>query len=250
MSKYYITIFSITAIVTTGFFFVERTLLNNNSANNQTSNLTTVNLSKPSDKSPSLVTANANQWRQQISTLKQELQKHQQSGDITKEISTLNAIAILHNELGESAKAIAYLQQAQNKLNAANIPQSQKPLMESELLMGLATVYADAGKFPQVLEISRKISAIQNRNVGSLAFRIGDVAPTPQATQASTLDTKTDTKQDALMLYTIATTQQKRGKVREAIGTAEAALNLLKTVGDKQGEQEISKYIDSLRQQL
>lgn len=105
----------------------------------------------------------------------------------------------------------------------------------------------NAGKFPQVLEISRKISAIQNRNVGSLAFRIGDVAPTPQLTPA---DTKTDTKQDALMLYTIATTQQKRGKVREAIGTAEAALNLFKTMGDKQGEQEISKYIDSLRQQL
>ncbi len=191
-----------------------------------------------STKNPNQV----NQWRSQIANLQQDLKKYQKSGDITKQISTLNAIAILHNDMGESTNAIAYLQQAQTKLNTANIPPGEKSVMESELLTGFGTVYADTGNYSQVLEATRKISAIRNNSLN----RLGDVPETSQPIQSP----KIDPKEDIRMLYSIATMQQERGKIREALGTAEAALDIAKKAGDKTGESQISLYIDSLRQQL
>jgi tetratricopeptide (TPR) repeat protein len=270
MSRYLIRIFSIASIVTVLVFLTARTFFNSNNQSNQINdqllaNPTTPPITASSDNvqsnkqqaannikeslTPSTQdTSQATQWRQQISILRQDLQKYRR-GDTRQEISTLSAIALLYNELGDSANAIAYLQQAENKLNSANIPPEQKSAMESELLVGFATVYADIGNYPQVLEISRQISALSKKNIGSLGgagFTLGDVTPTPEPTQSP----KPDTKQDAQTLYTIATMQQKRGKIPQAIRTAEAALNMLKTSGDREGEREINKYIDSLRQQL
>jgi tetratricopeptide (TPR) repeat protein len=268
MSRYFIRIFSIASIITVLVFLTARTFSNSNNQSNQINdrllaNQTTSPITASSDNvqsnqqqpannikeslTPSTEdTSKASQWRQQISTLQQDLQKYQRSGDTLQEISTLSAIAVSYNELGDSANAIAYLQQAKNKLNSANIPPEQKSAMEPELLVGFATVYADMGNYPQVLEISRQISALSNKNIGILGgggFNLGDVTPKPEPTQPP----KPNTKQDAQMLYTIATMQQKRGKIPQALRTAEAALNMLKTSGDKEGEREINKYIDSLR---
>jgi tetratricopeptide (TPR) repeat protein len=270
MSRYFIRIFSIASIVTVLVFLTARTFSNSNNQSNQindqllanpttspiTASLDNVQSNKQQaannikeSLTPSTQdTSQATQWRQQISILRQDLQKYRR-GDTRQEISTLSAIAVSYNELGDSANAIAYLQQAKKKLNSANIPPEQKSGMEPELLVGFATVYADIGNYPQVLEISRKISALSKKNIGSLGgggFKLGDVTPTPEPTQSP----KPDIKQDAQTLYTIATMQQKRGKISQAIRTAEAALNMLKTSGDREGEREINKYIDSLRQQL
>ncbi len=271
MSRFFISIVSIASIVTALVFLTARTFSNSNNQSNQINdqllaNQTTSPITASSDNvqsnkqqpannikkslTPSIQdTSQASQWRQRISTLQQDLQKYQRSGDTQQQISTLSSIAVSYNELGEGANAIAYLQQAENKLNSANISPEQKSWMESELLVGFATVYADMGNYPQVLEISRKISALSQKNIGSLggaSFKLGDVTPKPERTQSP----KPNIKQDAQTLYTIATMQQKRRKIPQALRTAEAALNMLKTSGDREGEREINKYIDSLRQQL
>ncbi|GAB1541188.1 hypothetical protein NUACC21_38580 [Scytonema sp. NUACC21] len=249
MSRYYITIFSIASIITGSLFLTSQILLSSSNrvaqeANNP-SDLDTTN-SQPKNRAISANSlAQKNQWRQQLVVLQQDLKKYQKNGDIEQEIITLNTIVITYTELSEYSKALEYLQLAQTKLNQSNLSVEKKSFMEPELLVALGTIYADRGNYPQVLEVTRKIAEIQNIRMGSLGLGIADVERTPEKKPA-----QPDVRKDAYSLYLIATTQQKRGKNREALRTAEEALKMLRTVQEKEGEQEVTKFINTLRQQL
>lgn len=186
-----------------------------------------------------------NQWRQQLATLQKNLKTLQNNGEIEQEIRTLNIIAINYTELSEYPKALEYSQLAQTKLNQSNLSPEKKSFIEPELLIALGTIYADQGNYTQVLEITRKISERQNIRIGSLGSGITNVERTPEKKQ-----TQPNIRQDAHSLYVIATTQQKRGKIREALRTSEEALKMLRTVEEKEGEKEITKFINTLHQQL
>ncbi|MEJ1936634.1 hypothetical protein WDZ92_41110, partial [Nostoc sp. NIES-2111] len=187
--------------------------------------------------------AQKNQWREQLATLDQDLKRYQKNGDIEQEIRTLNTIVITYTELSEYSKALEYLQLAQTKLNQSNLSAEKKSFIEPELLIALGTIYADQGNYSQVLEITRKIAEIQNIRIGSLGSGIADVERTPEKKPV-----QPDLRKDAYSLYLIATTQQKRGKNREALRTAEEALKMLRTVQDKEGEKEVTKFINTLPQ--
>lgn len=250
MSKYYITIFSIAAIITGSLFLTSQILLSTSDkvaqeAKNPSNLDLTTNLQPENRAISGNSLAQKNQWRQQLATLQQDLKKYQNNGDIEQEIKTLNTIVITYTELSEYPKALEYLQLAQTKLNQSNLSAEKKSFIEPELLIALGTIYADQGNYPQVLEISRKIAEIQNIRIGSLGSGIADVERTPEKKPA-----QPDVRKDAYSLYLIATTQQKRGKNREALRTAEEALKMLRTVQEKEGEKEVTKFINNLRQQL
>jgi tetratricopeptide (TPR) repeat protein len=243
MKNYYLRIFSIASIITILILLTSKTLLSsNNAANENQSNVAqTIRTEKPQQSQLQL--SQQKQWRQQLPVLQQNLKKYQQDSNITQEISTLSQIGVIYNELNEYSQALEYLQLAQRKLNASNLAPREKSFIESELLVGLGTIYADQGNYPQVLEITRKISQANSLTIGDLG---SEVKPKPDKKQPQ----ETDIRKDAYTLYTIATTQQKRGKVREALRTAEEVLKMLKTVNEKNGEQEVNNFINSLRQQL
>ncbi|MBD2683451.1 MULTISPECIES: hypothetical protein [Nostoc] len=250
MSKYYITIFSIAAIITGSLFLTSQVLLSSSNkvekeAKNPLNLNTTANLEPKNTQRTTNSLAQKNQWRQQLATLEQDLKKYQNNGDIEQEIRILNTIVITYTELSEYSKALEYLQLAQTKLNQSNLSAEKKSFIEPELLIALGTIYADQGNYPQVLEITRKIAEIQNIRIGSLGSGIADVERKPEKKLA-----RPDVRKDSYSLYLIATTQQKRGKIREALRTAEEALKMLRTVEEKEGEKEITKLINSLRQQL
>ncbi|TWH61001.1 tetratricopeptide repeat protein [Dulcicalothrix desertica] len=243
MNNYYFRIFSIASVITILILLTSKTLLSsNNKANENQSNSTeTIKTEKPQQSQVEL--SQQKQWRQQLSVLQPNLKKYQQDGNITQEISTLSQIGIIHNELNEYSQALEYLQLAQTKLNASNLAPREKSFMESELLVGLGTIYADQGNYPQVLEITRKISQSSSLSIGDLG---SNAKPTPDKKQPP----EVNIRKDAYTLYSIATTQQKRGKVREALRTAEEVLKMLRTVNEKNGEQEVTNFINTLRQQL
>lgn len=248
MSKYYITIFSIASIITGSVFLTSQTLLSTNNkvekeAKNSSSLDRTANLQPKNLQESANSLAQKNQWRQQLATLQQDLKKYQNNGDIEQEIRTLNIIGITYTELSEYPKALEYLQLAQTKLNQSSLSAEKKSFIQPELLIALGTIYADQGNYTQVLEITRKIGEIQKIRIGSLGSGIGNVEPTPEKKQA-----QPDVRKDAYSLYLIATTQQKRGKNREALRTAEEALKMLRTVEDQEGEKELTKFINTLRQ--
>lgn len=250
MSKYYITIFSIASIITGSIFLTNQILLSTSNkfekeAKNPSNLATTANLQPKNLQESANSLAQTNQLQQQLATLQQNLKKYQKNGDIKQEINTLSIIAFTYTELSEYSKALEYLQLAQTKLNQSNLPAETKPYIESELLVALATIYADQGSYTQVLETTKKIDEIRNIRIGSLGYSIGDVERTPEKKPA-----QPDVRKDAQTLYIIATTQQKRGKNREALRTAEEALKMLRTVGEKEGEKEVNKLINTLRQQL
>ncbi|RCJ15884.1 hypothetical protein A6S26_06185 [Nostoc sp. ATCC 43529] len=248
MSNYYITIFSIASIITSGLFLTSQILPStSNKVAQEAKNPSNLDLATNVQPENRAILANSqkNQWQQQLTTLQQDLKKYQKNGDIEQEIRTLNTIVISYTELNEYSKALEYLQLAQTKLNQSNLSAEKKSFIEPELLITLGTIYADQGNYPQVLEITRKIAEIQNIRIGSLGSGIGDVERTPEKKPA-----QPDVRKDAYSLYLIATTQQKRGKNGEALRTAEEALKMLRTVQEKEGEQEVTKFINSLRQQL
>ncbi|HLP88866.1 MAG TPA: hypothetical protein VK184_09800 [Nostocaceae cyanobacterium] len=269
MSKYYITIFSIAAIITGGVFLTSQVLQSSrNQVKTEAQNSSNVavtpslqpqtpqasaqaqnssNVAVTPSSQPQTLQASANespqknQLQQQLAILEQDLKQHQKNGDVEQEIRTLGLIVISYIELSEYTKALEYLQLAQTKLNQSNLSAEKKSLIEPELLVVLGTIYADQGNYTQVLEIVRKIDEIQKSRIGSL----GDVRPRPEKKPV-----QPDVRQDAQRLYLIAITQQKRGKTREALRTAEEVLKMLKTVEEKQGEEEVTKFINTLRQQL
>lgn len=250
MSKYHITIFSIASIITGSLFLTSQILLgSSNKVAQEAKNPSNLALTTNSQLKNRAISANSlaqkNQWRQQLATLQQDLKKYQKNGDIEQEIRTLNTIVITYTELSEYSKALEYLQLAQTKLNQSNLSVEKKSFIEPELLIALGTIYADQGNYPQVLEITKKIAKIQNIRIGSLGLEIADVERTPEKKPA-----QPDVRKDAYSLYLIATTQQKRGKNREALRTAEEALKMLRTVQEKEGEKEVTKFINTLRQQL
>lgn len=250
MSKYYITIISIASMLTVSIFLTNQTLLSTSNkveteAKNPSNLDRTANLQPKNLQESANSLAQKNQWLQQLATLQQDLKKYQKNGDIEQEIRTLNIIVITYTELSEYPKALEYLQLAQTKLNQSNLSAEKKSFIEPELLIALGTIYADQGNYTQVLEITRKIGEIQNIRIGSLGSGIGDVERTPEKKPA-----QPDVRKDAHSLYLIATTQQKRGKNREALRTAEEALKMLRTVQEKEGEKEVTKFINTLRQQL
>ncbi|BAZ48860.1 Fis family transcriptional regulator [Nostoc sp. NIES-4103] len=250
MSKYYITIISIASMITVSIFLTNQTLLStSNKVETEAKNLSnldrTANLQPKNLQESANSLAQKNQWLQQLATLQQDLKKSQKNGDIEQEIRTLNIIVITYTELSEYPKALEYLQLAQTKLNQSNLSAEKKSFIEPELLIALGTIYADQGNYTQVLEITRKIGEIQNIRIGSLGSGIGNIERTPEKKQA-----QPDVRKDAHSLYLIATTQQKRGKNREALRTAEEALKMLRTVQEKEGEKEVTKFINTLRQQL
>ncbi|MBE9206571.1 tetratricopeptide repeat protein [Nostoc sp. LEGE 06077] len=217
-----------------------RTEAKNQSSLDITANLQPKNIQESADS-----LSQKNQLLRQLTTLQQDLKKYQENGDIEQEIRTLNNIVITYTELSEYPKALEYLQLAQTKLNQSNLSPDKKSFIEPELLIALGTIYADQGNYAQVLEITRKIAEIQNSRIGSLGSGIGDVQRTPQKKPV-----QPDIRKDAYSLYLIATTQQKRGKIREALRTAEEVLKMLRTVEEKEGEKEVTKFINTLRQQL
>ncbi|MUG93724.1 hypothetical protein F7734_15375 [Scytonema sp. UIC 10036] len=247
MSKYYITIFSIASIITGTIFLTSQALLSTSNkiaqeAKNPSNLDKTTNLSPKKLQESANSLAQKNQWQQQLATLQQDLKKYQQNGDIVQEIKTLNLLVITYTELSEYPKALEYLQLAQTKLKQSNLSAEQKSFIEPELLIALGTIYADRGNYTQVLEITRKIGEIQKIRIGSLGSGIGNVERKPEKNQV-----QPDVKKDAYSLYLIATTQQKRGKNREALRTAEEALKMLRTVQDKEGEKELIRFINTLR---
>jgi tetratricopeptide (TPR) repeat protein len=255
MRQYYITIFSIASITTALILLASQTLVStNDKAGNEGKNHSnsaiitkTTNLQSENRGELANESSQKNQWRQQLPTLQQELKKYQKNGDIQQEINTLSMISIIYNNLSEYPKALESLQLAQRKLNLSNMSAEQKSFIEAELLIGMGTVYADSGNYPQALEITRKTAEIGERNIASLASGIGDVERMPKKKHPSP---KTDVRKDAHTLYTIAIMQQKRGKISEALHTSEEILRMLRTVEDQEGEKEITKFINTLRQQL
>ncbi|BDA71497.1 hypothetical protein CAL7716_056630 [Calothrix sp. PCC 7716] len=242
MKNYYLRIFSIASIITILILLTSKTLLSsNNKANENQSLIEATKTEKPQQSQ--VESSQQQQWRQQLSVLQQNLKKYQQDGNIAQEISTLSQIGIIHNELNEYSQALEYLQLAQTKLNSSNVAPREKSFIESELLVGLGTIYADQGNYPQVLEITRKISQSSSLTIGDLG---SNAKPKPDKKQAP----EVDVRKDAYTLYSIASTQQKRGKVREALRTAEEVLKMLRTVNEKNGEQEVTNFINTLRQQL
>ncbi|MCF4967041.1 tetratricopeptide repeat protein [Nostoc sp. CMAA1605] len=250
MSKYHITIFSITAIITGSLFLTSQTLLSNSNNGEEATKISPtsvakVNSSPENPQDANNLLAQKNQWQQQLGILQQDLKKYRNSGDIEKEIRTLNNIVIIYIEINDYPKAIEYSYLAQSKLKQSNLSAEKKSFIEPELLIALGTIYADQGNYPQVLNITRKIAEIQNIRIGSLTAGIGDVEKRPDKKPA-----QPDIRKDAQSLYLIAITQQKRGKIREALRTAEEALNILKAGGEKEGQREVTEFINTLRQQL
>ncbi|BAT54828.1 TPR repeat-containing protein [Nostoc sp. NIES-3756] len=248
MSKYHITIFSIASIITGSLFLTSQILpSSSNKVEAEAKNPSNLALTTNSQlKNPAISVnslAQKNQWREQLATLDQNLKRYQKNGDIEQEIRTLNTIVITYTELSEYSKALEYLQLAQTKLKQSNLSAEKKSFIEPELLMALGTIYADQGNYSQVLEITRKIAEIQNIRIGSLGSGIADVERTPEKKPA-----QPDLRKDAYSLYLIATIQQRRGKNREALRTAEEALKMLRTVQDKEGEKEVTKFINTLPQ--
>lgn len=248
MSKYHITIFSIASIITGSLFLTSQILpSSSNKVEAEAKNPSNLALTTNSQLKNRAISANSlaqkNQWREQLATLDQDLKRYQKNGDIEQEIRTLNTIVITYTELSEYSKALEYLQLAQTKLNQSNLSAEKKSFIEPELLIALGTIYADQGNYSQVLEITRKIAEIQNIRIGSLGYGIADVERTPEKKPV-----QPDLRKDAYSLYLIATTQQKRGKNREALRTAEEALKMLRTVQDKEGEKEVTKFINTLPQ--
>lgn len=241
MSKFYVGAFCVASIITI-FAIIANILLDGDGINEtQLSSIAAPKTEKLQELNNQ--TAQKNQWRQQISTLQQDLKKYQQNSNITQEISILSQIGVLSNELGEYPQAIKYLQLAQKKLNTSKLSTQEKSFIERELLVGLGTVYADQGNYPQVLEITRKISQSSSLLLGSLASDGKLAASTNQPLQP-------DARKDAQALYSIATTQQKRGKIPEALRTAEEALKILSDGQQENGKSEVNELINSLRQQL
>ena len=185
MSKYYITIFSIAAIIAGSLFLTSQILLSTSDKVAQeakkSSNLDLTTNFQPENRAVSANSlAQKNQWRQQLAVLQQDLKKSQKNGDIEQEIRTINTIVITYTELSEYSKALEYLQLAQTKLSQSNLSAEKKSFIEPELLIALGTIYADQGNYPQVLEITRKIAEIQNIRIGSLGSGIADVERTPE----------------------------------------------------------------------
>jgi tetratricopeptide (TPR) repeat protein len=186
-----------------------------------------------------------NQPEQALSTLQKELKLHRQTGDVIKEISTLNFIAIVYDEQSKYPQAMEYLQLALTKLKTSNISANIRPGIESELLIGVGYVYANQGKYQQALETARRVKVINNNRI----IRLGSEKKNPHNISSPTQSTP-DIKADADTLYNIALSQSQRGKVREALGTAETVLKMRITAKDKAGEREVSNFINSLRQRL
>lgn len=186
-----------------------------------------------------------NQIQQALSTLQKELKLHRQKRDSLKEISTLNFIAIVYDKQGKYPQAMEYLQVALTTLQKANITTEIKPSIEREILVGMGIVYANLGKYDQSLEIARKIKLINTNQIYSLGSEKVQPNNTSSLTQSAS-----NLKADADTLYGIAVLQYQRGKVKEALGTAEAVLKMRVTAQDKVGEREVSIFINTLRQQL
>ncbi|AUT00951.1 hypothetical protein CLI64_11360 [Nostoc sp. CENA543] len=250
MIKYYITIFSIASVITGILFLTSQTLLSNSENSEKETQVSgqsvaNVNSQTENPQDANNLLAQKNQWQQQLGILQQDLKKYRTNGNIEQEIRTLNNIVIIYIEINDYPKAIEYSYLAQSKLNQSNLSAEKKSFIEPELLIALGTIYADQGNYPQVLKITRKIAEIQNIRIGSLTAGIGDVEQKPGKKPV-----QQDVRKDAQSLYLIATTQQKRGKIREALRTAEEALKILKAGGEKEGEREVSEFINTLHQQL
>jgi tetratricopeptide (TPR) repeat protein len=183
-----------------------------------------------------------NQIPQALQTLEKELKLRRQTGDIQQEISALNLIGIMYDQQSKYTQSMESLQLALTKLKKSNLSEDIKYSLETELLIGTSIVYANQGNYRKAIESSRKarlLSANRFRRIGDNGS--GSIPekkpPAP------------DVRVDAKDLYDIAVTQAKRGKKKEALGTAQAALKMLQTVQDKAGEQVVTRFISTLRQQ-
>ncbi|AFZ28440.1 tetratricopeptide repeat protein (plasmid) [Cylindrospermum stagnale PCC 7417] len=186
-----------------------------------------------------------NQTQQALFTLQKELKLRRQMGDSLKEISTLNFIGMVYDKQDKYPQAMEYLQLALTTLKRANISADIKPSIQSEILVGVGFVYANQGKYDQALEIARQIklnSANRIQSLGSEKTNPNNISSLTQSTS--------DIKADADTLYNIAIFQYQRGKIKEALGTAEAVLKMRVTTQDKTGEREVSTSINALRQRL
>lgn len=186
-----------------------------------------------------------NQTQQALFTLQKELKLRRQMGDSLKEISTLNFIGMVYDKQDKYPQAMEYLQLALTTLKRANISADIKPIIQSEILVGVGFVYANQGKYDQALEIARQIKLISANRIQSL----GSEKTTPNNI-SSLRQSTSDIKADADTLYNIAIFQYQHGKIREALGTAEAVLKMRVTAQDKTGEREVSTLINALRQRL
>jgi tetratricopeptide (TPR) repeat protein len=185
------------------------------------------------------------QIQQALLTANEELKVRRQINDTVGEISALNFIALIHDYQSKYPRAMEHLQLALTTLDKANISADfNYNMAKSEILFGVASVYASQGEYDKALEIARQIRVLSVMRIAS------DNTTSINNTSSATQSARDYIKADADMLYKIAVSQFQRDKIGEALRTAETVLKLRRTAQDKIGEDKAIVLINSIRQQM